>query len=338
MTSLKKKELKCPTSVTTCSEDTRFLLSFLAFTLASFDVQHTFSNGFLSPSKKRKEMFVYLQLRHSFVFASLVLIWLVGPIEKFFLLWFTSDIIVGQCIVCKFDLFYACKSFVPWNCKTKWPISILSSYLPRFCLCSEGLPEPGCGAVCRTDEPLSAVCSAFDGNGVCVHTHSCGFEEKDLQCWATTGDNWNSPPRKKLCQVISHLDSTVGQFVRKKPSFSCTLQKSNTRGSQAPNNISKAKKNVIKTLLTVSIFFLLCWTWNFIYIISYTAGAEIQLGGPVYSVTVYLVFCNSMVNPVIYSVQYVQFKNQAKKLFCGSSAVGPSLTATDSSATGNGWR
>ena len=82
------------------------------------------------------------------------------------------------------------------------------------------------------------------------------------------------------------------------------------------NNMSKAARNVIKTMLTVSIVFILCWLANVTYFILYTAGADIKLSGTAYSVTVYGAFGNAIVNPFIYSVQYAPFQNRVKKLFC----------------------
>ena len=86
--------------------------------------------------------------------------------------------------------------------------------------------------------------------------------------------------------------------------------------------MSKAAGNVIKTMFTISIVFVLCWLANTIYVILYTAGADIKLSGPMYSVTVYAVFGNAIINPFIYSVHYVPFKTQIKKLFCDKNGNG----------------
>ena len=75
-------------------------------------------------------------------------------------------------------------------------------------------------------------------------------------------------------------------------------------------------------MLTISLCFILCWICNFVYVVSYTAGADIQMAGPIYSLTVYAVFFNSIVNPIIYSMQYVAFQKQALKLFCEKHGCG----------------
>ena len=59
----------------------------------------------------------------------------------------------------------------------------------------------------------------------------------------------------------------------------CSFQQDNLPSS---NNMSKAARNVIKTMLTVSIVFVLCWLANVTYFILYTAGADIKLSGTAY--------------------------------------------------------
>ena len=96
------------------------------------------------------------------------------------------------------------------------------------------------------------------------------------------------------------------------------------------NNMSKAAKNVIKTMLTISIVFVLCWTPNTIYFILYTARTDIPLSGLLFSFTAYAVFGNAIVNPFIYSLQYAPFQNQTKKLFCRNNREGDSVATTSS--------
>ena len=106
-------------------------------------------------------------------------------------------------------------------------------------------------------------------------------------------------------------------------SFQQTISPSN-------NSMSTAAKNVIKTMLTISIVFVLCWTPNTIYFILYSTRSDILLSGPVYSFTVYAVFGNAIVNPFIYSVQYAPFQNQVKKLFCRNNREGDSVATASS--------
>ena len=96
--------------------------------------------------------------------------------------------------------------------------------------------------------------------------------------------------------------------------------------------MSRAVKNVIKTMLTISTVFVLCWTPNAIYFILYSAKSDILLSGPIHAFTVYCVFGNAIVNPFIYSAQYAPFQNRIKQLFCRNNGEGDSL-ATISSRT-----
>ena len=95
--------------------------------------------------------------------------------------------------------------------------------------------------------------------------------------------------------------------------------------------MAKATKNVIKTMVTISIVFVLCWTPNTIYFIFYTARSDIPLSGSIYSFTVYAVFGNAIINPFIYSLQYAPFQNQVKKLFCRKSSDDDSVVTASSS-------
>ena len=92
------------------------------------------------------------------------------------------------------------------------------------------------------------------------------------------------------------------------------------------------QKNVIKTMLTISIVFVLCWTPNTVYFILYSARSDIPLSGPIYAFTVYCVFGNAIINPFIYRLQYAPFQHQVKKLFCRNQSEGDSV-ATISSRT-----
>ena len=94
--------------------------------------------------------------------------------------------------------------------------------------------------------------------------------------------------------------------------------------------MSKAAKNVIKTMLTISIVFVLCWTPNTTYFIFYTARSDIPPSGSIYSFTVYAVFGNAIVNPFIYSLQYAPFQNQVKKLFCRNRSDDDSVATVSS--------
>ena len=80
---------------------------------------------------------------------------------------------------------------------------------------------------------------------------------------------------------------------------------------------SKVEMNILKTLISVSAAFGLCWVWNIIWTIAYTAKLEFSNNAVYYDFSVMCMFTNVCINPCLYSAQYNQFQDQAKKLFCG---------------------
>lgn len=98
----------------------------------------------------------------------------------------------------------------------------------------------------------------------------------------------------------------------------------------------RARSNVIKTLATVSLFFVLCWSSNQIYYVLYNLGfLSVDFRGTFYGVTVIMVFFNCCVNPVIYGVRYRQFQKGVMHLFGRRRRGGIPQTATIQSVNGN---
>jgi hypothetical protein len=87
--------------------------------------------------------------------------------------------------------------------------------------------------------------------------------------------------------------------------------------SQAGNTMSRARRNIIKTLVIVCICFVLCWTWNEVLYILFFLGYPVNFGSSFYHFTVVAVFCNSCINPFIYIIKYEQFQVGFKRLVCG---------------------
>lgn len=110
-------------------------------------------------------------------------------------------------------------------------------------------------------------------------------------------------------------------------------------GPAAPRRnetMAKARGNIIKTLATVSVFYVLFWSSNQWYFVLYNAGAvPMEAGSAFYSATVILVFLNCCVNPVVYGVRYKQFQNGVAYLFtrrrtCDTNtSVIPAITKND---------
>ena len=87
----------------------------------------------------------------------------------------------------------------------------------------------------------------------------------------------------------------------------------NAEKHQKSNQLVSAQRNIIKTLLVITIIFAFCWIWNQIYFLLYLGG-KVVLTHILYHITIYIVFLNCCVNPFVYALQYKEFQKQMKKL------------------------
>ena len=83
----------------------------------------------------------------------------------------------------------------------------------------------------------------------------------------------------------------------------------NVGSSSSTANILKAKINIIKTLLIVVVFFLLCFSYLQILYLLYNFGYEVNWNGAQAELSTIMVFLNCTVNPYIYLVNYKDFQN-----------------------------
>nr|XP_054774676.1 galanin receptor 2a-like [Lytechinus pictus] len=91
-------------------------------------------------------------------------------------------------------------------------------------------------------------------------------------------------------------------------------------GSQQPRIAdyrSRARRNIIKTLLMVSVFFIVCWSTNMVLLFIFNCcGGGVDLNSLLYKISVILGFGNMWINPFIYSFQYRWFQKGLRKVFC----------------------
>ena len=98
----------------------------------------------------------------------------------------------------------------------------------------------------------------------------------------------------------------------------------------------KMMKNVVVTLITVTVCFVACWFCNQFSILLSHFDYHIDFAGDFYHFTVLAVFCNSCINPIVYMVKYIAFKEQAKKIICWhkkENAAEENSEQTDSEST-----
>ena len=97
------------------------------------------------------------------------------------------------------------------------------------------------------------------------------------------------------------MDSTLGREGGKDPS-AATFQ--------------KAQKNVVKTLLLVVLFFVLCFTSAEVYYSMESFGFPIDYNTPFYKFTGVMMLVNCTVNPFIYLFNYDDFQMALKRSLC----------------------
>ena len=79
------------------------------------------------------------------------------------------------------------------------------------------------------------------------------------------------------------------------------------------NPFSRGKRAVLKTVVAVSVMFVVCWTpAEYEYIFATITGS--QHSDTFYSVVIGLVACNSCVNPIIYCLMYHRFRSELKDM------------------------
>ncbi|XP_070537182.1 cholecystokinin receptor type A-like [Ptychodera flava] len=100
--------------------------------------------------------------------------------------------------------------------------------------------------------------------------------------------------------------------------------RTNDAGKKEDDTISRARKNVTKTMLIVSVTFAVCWSpTSIIFFADNQEIVDIHYDGPLYYFTVIMVFCNMCVNPFIYALKYKDFRAGVREIFrCGRSRVG----------------
>ena len=96
---------------------------------------------------------------------------------------------------------------------------------------------------------------------------------------------------------------------RVKPSEKKESEKSKDGGQMA-----RARMNIFKTLLIVTICFLICWTPNQVLFLHFNLGNKINFKSWYYHGSTIMVYMNCCCNPFIYIAQYEQFQSGIRKL------------------------
>ena len=90
-----------------------------------------------------------------------------------------------------------------------------------------------------------------------------------------------------------------------------------TEGSNKQTKVmDRAKDNVFKTLLFLSACFFLCYVWNISFFLLFSLGVPLSTTTPFYNFSVFMVNINCCINPFCYAVQYREFQEQVRNIFC----------------------
>ncbi len=90
-----------------------------------------------------------------------------------------------------------------------------------------------------------------------------------------------------------------------------------TSRNQPDDRDTRVKKNIIKTLAIVSLAFIVCLSPNQIYYFLSNIGVDVaSYTTMALDITVYMMFSNCVVNPFVYVLQYREFREHGKTLFC----------------------
>lgn len=139
---------------------------------------------------------------------------------------------------------------------------------------------------------LSDVKVSTISNGIC--------EETDATTLESENSRFNDGRKNGVKEKKQHAEESSREVKRSK-------------------KVTKLQKKVIKTLITVCVAYFLCFVWNqTTFFLANVKVLDFQdiVFSPFYTFSVGMMFVNTIVNPFIYAVQFVGFKNLAISVLC----------------------
>ena len=98
-----------------------------------------------------------------------------------------------------------------------------------------------------------------------------------------------------------------------------TIASVNQNSQNQMNKNNKVQKNIVLTLLVVSLCFILCWVWRITQFLLENLGiqdATKNYGGFVHEFGTLAIFTNILTNPFIYFITLKNFREAAKEVLC----------------------
>ncbi|CAH1782534.1 unnamed protein product [Owenia fusiformis] len=169
----------------------------------------------------------------------------------------------------------------------------------------------------------------------------CGLTFSSINIWTTylegtTCKLYAGYPSELFRNVCGVVTVSVMVFVPVGILIGCYIRiameiyrqaKMTDASSHRDTQMSKAKINVIRTLLLVSVCFFICWITNGTYYLLYSLGVLLNFESPVYKPSVIASYANCCINPFIYVFSYDAFKGALKEASgCTTSEEQPSTS------------
>ncbi len=92
--------------------------------------------------------------------------------------------------------------------------------------------------------------------------------------------------------------------------------------------MARFRRNIILTMATVCLCFVLCWCWNVTWFFLQTIGCPLPWSTAYYHFSLFAVFFNSLINPIIYIARYEHFKKAVRTVVFKKATL-----ATDANTT-----
>ena len=173
--------------------------------------------------------------------------------------------------------------------------------------------------------PLTGLTSGISPvDGTCLHMTEWPSDNVRHLCGVLTFILEFALPLFVLVFCYARMIGRIRRKIHPKPSHpaeSAPTPAPNLQGQSAPyvaknsrvETMGRVSRNLLKTLILVSVGFFLCWVWNQVFFLLFNTGYPIEYGSPFYHFTVYAAFLNSCLNPGIYIAQYHPIQKELLK-------------------------
>lgn len=144
---------------------------------------------------------------------------------------------------------------------------------------------------------------------------------KDGKCYSMAF--WASDMARKVFGVITYIVKLFAPvliicycYISMLCSLRNTLSQTSA-GNTGKQRTARAQKNILKTLIIVVVFFILCITWNqTMFLLKNLDLMTLDYQGVNYNMSVVAYFVNCCINPFIYLFKYKDFQKALRAMIC----------------------